>query len=513
MSHTALFLLHVLGFGGFVWLGLYTLTRGDRGPVALLTGVTALVTACFFLSGGLLSAPHHTRDTVLWINRVFWGAAVLPVALWLHLSIRLNPHAAAARWRGPVLWVAYGAAALLTLSGMSTDLVNNYHTAMPTTPVIAGPLYIVYVIFLFSCVGFSVVNLSMLAWRRAPEDTAPAGPAATGLLVVGGVCFLAGAGLLSLNSLLRSALDELPAYVLLLAGLGAVGATVVVQGALLMGRDVRREVVYNLVGLGLLLGLYLLATGVLVGFPDVRHDVLVFVLTALITSGHTLYNVAGGWLDGIFFTPVVREERAAARAYADALATVPAGPHPDLATPKAFEDAVRRALAHLSDPTKLATSPLLNLSVVAQAVADQRLDDDRLGRAAALKELLLELLEGLRPRDPAGRATGDAWRFYNCLYYPYVRGLGRRRAPSVLRQLGERRRRDGGPRGELEQVLEWLLQVDEDTFYKWQRRGSDTIAAALREREVAAGGPAPRAADARPVGTIDTGTLSPHAPA
>jgi hypothetical protein len=33
--------------------------------------------------------------------------------------------------------------------------------------------------------------------------------------------------------------------------------------------------------------------------------------------------------------------------------------------------------------------------------------------------------------------------------------------------------------------------VDEDTFYKWQRRGSDTLAAALREREAAAGGVVP----------------------
>jgi len=43
----------------------------------------------------------------------------------------------------------------------------------------------------------------------------------------------------------------------------------------------------------------------------------------------------------------------------------------------------------------------------------------------------------------------------------------------------------------MERVVDWLIQVDEDTFYKWQRRGSDTIAAALRERERAAGGAVP----------------------
>ena len=39
-----------------------------------------------------------------------------------------------------------------------------------------------------------------------------------------------------------------------------------------------------------------------------------------------------------------RPRRAAARAYAEALATQPAGPSPDLASRKRFDDAVRRAL-------------------------------------------------------------------------------------------------------------------------------------------------------------------------
>jgi hypothetical protein len=35
----------------------------------------------------------------------------------------------------------------------------------------------------------------------------------------------------------------------------------------------------------------------------------------------------------------------------------------------------------------------------------------------------------------------------------------------------------------MERVARWILQTDEATFYRWQRRASDTIAAALRERE------------------------------
>src|SRR6185312_2515438 len=137
-------------------------------------------------------------------------------------------------------------------------------------------------------------------------------------------------------------------------------------------------------------------------------------------------------------------------------------------------------------PTKLATSPLLNLQVVARGIQEQNLEENRLNRAAVLKEMLIDLLTALRPTGGAGGVTGEASRYYNCLYFPYVRGIGRRRAPAVLRQLQERRGREGGAPTDTERVVNWLLQVDEDTFYKWQRRGSDTVAAALRERETAA---------------------------
>jgi hypothetical protein len=310
------------------------------------------------------------------------------------------------------------------------------------------------------------------------------------LLLLGGVCFLVGAGYLAVNNMIHLTRYESPAYVLLLVGLGAVGAAVVVQGSLLLGKDVRRDALYSLTGLAVLLILYLVADGLFVGLGGVTHGVFTLVLVALVTAGHTLYDVLREWLDQVFFTPTVREERAAARAYAEALAVQPVGPHPSLATVKAVDDAVRRALTHLSDPTKLATSPLLTLRVVEHAIAEQRLEDNRLNRAAALREILIDLLDGLRPTDDS-RVTHPSWRYYTCLYYPYVRGIGRRRAPTVLRQLQERRQREGTARGDLELSLDWMLQVDQDTWYKWQRRGSDAISAALRERERAAGGSVP----------------------
>ena len=87
-----------------------------------------------------------------------------------------------------------------------------------------------------------------------------------------------------------------------------------------------------------------------------------------------------------------------------------------------------------------------------------------------LEQVLIALLTDLRPRHQDGAPPGSPWRFYNCRYYPYpyVRGISRRRALTVLRGLLERR-----------------------TCKGWQRRGSDTIAAALREKERAAEGEVP----------------------
>lgn len=526
MSETIpLFLLEVLGFAGFLWLGFYALIRGNRGAVATLLGMTALATACFFGETGLLAPLRNPPGTPftggaasVWINRVFWWDNVAPIALWLHLSVCLNPRAAHASWRRPVLVASYSVGVALIGLGMIDGVLRHFSS----TGVSARPAFVLFVIYLFACTSFAVLNFAQLrprdtgvsTWPARPDGTATTStgpdtgssagaasawidPSQVRLLVIGAILFLLGAGYLALRVLLGFTGYTTPGYVLLLAGLGAVGTAVAIRGGLLLGKDVRRDYIYSFTGLLALLAPFLVVTGLLIGFDDKDHAVFALVLTALITAAHTLNDVGREWLDRAFFPPVVREERAAARAYAEALATQPAGAHPDLATAKAFDDAVRRALTHLSDPTRLATSPLLNLAVVARAVAESG-EDNRLNRVAALREILLDLLDGLKPSDEAGRVTSDAWRYYNCLYYPYVRGIGRRRAPAALRQVSERRRREGiAKKGDFEQMLEWLLNLDENTFYKWQRRGSDTIAAALREREAAAGGAVPAPDPAR----------------
>jgi hypothetical protein len=496
------FLIQLLGFVGFLWLGLYVVARGMHDHVSRLAGITALTTSCLFLTGGIAATLHSIRPSLqIAFLHLMWWASVLPAACWLNLSMHLSPRIPGAWWRRPAIYSAYAAAALITVLGTGTDLIRA--SSHDGSRSVSGPLYPLYAGFLFVCAGFAVVNLARL---RAPVGVAIDDPsrrpathdgevfgASARLLILGASCFLVSLVYYSSLNEMREAMPkrEGPIWLLLLAGMTTIGATVAIQSNLLLGRDSRRDFLYNLTGLCIQLAPFLVASAALVGFNDTRARFLVLIIAAVITLGHVLHATVQQWLDLIFFTPPVRGERAAARAYVDALAIPPVGPSPELATCKAFDDAVRRAITSLSNPTNLATSPLLNLQVVTTGVRQQRLEDNRLNRAAVLKDLLLALLDDLCPLDAAGGVTSDSRRFYNCLYYPYVQGITRRRAPAVLRQLRERREREGGAQSELEQVTRWLLQLDEATFYKWQRRASDTIAGVLREREAASGGVVP----------------------
>jgi hypothetical protein len=139
-------------------------------------------------------------------------------------------------------------------------------------------------------------------------------------------------------------------------------------------------------------------------------------------------------------------------------------------------------VTNLKNPPQLARSPLLSIKLVEQRMAEAGLEDNRLNRATTLREVLIEQIEALQPTDTASSRTGDAWRFYNVLYYPYVREISRKSALGEIQRLSRARQRAGQHEaGELEQVLQWLVNVDENTFYKWQRRASDTIATILWE--------------------------------
>ena len=131
----------------------------------------------------------------------------------------------------------------------------------------------------------------------------------------------------------------------------------------------------------------------------------------------------------------------------------------------------RRALSHFGNLTRLASSPLTQLPAVEQRLRTRGAPDTTLERAAELKSLLTESILKLKPQNGKEFDTTDEWRFYNALFFPYVRGL---------------RPYSRNPEKNLtpfeKEAIEWFQAfVPERTLHNWQNSGARLIANDLWE--------------------------------
>lgn len=511
-------LTQVVGFGVCLWLGLYLLVRAEHRTPLIVVGLVALFGQAAFFGSSVLTFTARHLPTLIALERSFWWSAVIPVVAWLHFSDLIARQSQAtgqqreARVWTPLMLLAYALAALIVALGTLSDLFINYSEPIITADeryayLDRGQLYPVQIAFLGVMATGALVNLTraLMRFRRRSEPGDRALTQQLRLLVGGAALFLVGALYISSRFNWNPAATVLPGYLALFVALAGVSYGIANFGLLLQGKSIRRDFFYNLTGIMLMTLLYI----TLLSFSDALSIRTVLVLVGLVVLTHTTVDSGRRVLDKLFFSRDEQTARAEARDYATELGTEPVVPvtllhveeppagsvdeSPDaavsglelpaeLATEKAFKSVVRKALTGLKSPPQLAKSPLLTLKLVEQRVAQTGLTDNRLNRVAALRELLIEQIEGLRPKDDSSTHVGESWRFYNVLYYPYVRELSRKAALAEARRLEKERQRSGQREpGELEQVLAWLADVDEDTFYKWQRRSSDTIASILWE--------------------------------
>jgi hypothetical protein len=193
---------------------------------------------------------------------------------------------------------------------------------------------------------------------------------------------------------------------------------------------------------------------------------LLFGVVAVAVAVQVLSGPVHRALDRVAFPgdPEIQRERAELRETSDALARRDQGP-PSMDEAE-FVRLTRRALANYGDLGKLASSPLAGLPVI-----DQRVTGDiPLERAAALKHLLLESIQRLKPSD-GDFDTSDEWRYYNVLYFPYVRGLRPYRRGASRNGLSPVER----------QAFDWFVrEVPERTLYNWQNTAARLVADDLR---------------------------------
>ena len=129
---------------------------------------------------------------------------------------------------------------------------------------------------------------------------------------------------------------------------------------------------------------------------------------------------------------------------------------------------VEDALRHLYDYAYLGQHELARLRVIEQRLARSHLDDaplTHLDRGKQLSELLISLVEKLRPSGPQPKALTREWVQYTILHDAYVLG-------------------------ELNRDIMAKLYISESSFNRARRRAVRGVARAIEELELAAPGPA-----------------------
>jgi hypothetical protein len=258
--------------------------------------------------------PAGTADQ----NSSSWlqGWLVIPaIVIWHHVTVLLRP-GPMNPWRWTRVLLGYLAALAAIILLINTNLI---FTSDPGDPILMntlspGPLYPLFMGLLILFTAFSLLNLSRSA------KNAPAVMQRNQLRILILATLIAGlTGPLGIVAETFSI--EIPRVTLsILLGIAVVllGYGVAQYSALVQGRIIRRDFIYNAIAIAVISGLYLLVTRISAQFFDVPTAVYIFiVLLAIIT--HSLIDNAQNVLDFLFFSRERRKIRQNLTALADSV--------------------------------------------------------------------------------------------------------------------------------------------------------------------------------------------------
>jgi hypothetical protein len=237
------------------------------------------------------------------------------------------------------------------------------------------------------------------------------------------------------------------------------GITLTAWDAFDEGESIRAHLMRSFIA-----ALYYSGALVLIASPFSRNAAL---LLALLTFGiltQTFSNSIQALLDSLTLPRRLNDERQTLRQTADAL---PLLSQLDTGswTEEQFTRLTRRALSHLGDLPRLATNPLVNLPTIQGT--------NPLDRAHALKSLLIQSIQKLKPQSAEKFGTTDEWRYYNAVHFPYVLGL----KPYLRRADNDSLDEDS------RSALDWFqTSVPERTLHNWQNTAAKLIAEDIRRQ-------------------------------
>jgi len=398
-------------FAFTLWLGCYLLSRKSNNLTVQLTGAGLVAYA---LAIGLYIIFHQ----------FFRVVALAPALFWIGAALHLLPEEDPLRTTLIRVWVI---------------------TSIPLailTQLNAG-FAILIIVALMLCAGLII----KLARHSHFKNT-------FALLAVVALFVTLSTGLLILP------LNWLPlAWGLALLGFDLVclGLVITVWDAFEEGESIRAHLIRSLVST-------LYYAGALAVIASVLSDdeTLLVLLVAFGVLTQTFSDSIQSFLDKLTLPQQTYTERRTLRQTADALPLLSPLESASV-NEEQFTRLTRRALSHLGDLPRLATSPLVNLPNVQGA--------NPLDRAQALRSMLIRSIQKLKPVSDAKFGTTDEWRYYNAVYFPYVLGL----KPYT-------RRADHASLDEISrQALDWFqTAVPERTLHNWQNAAARLVADDIR---------------------------------
>jgi hypothetical protein len=303
-----------------IWLGIYVITRSPRSPITWLTGFTLWSVAGLFLNQLLAINPPPIPEYLPWWMPVlfpFWssvtigenpsgwlqGWLVIPaIAIWHHVTVLLrsgsmNP------WRWSRVLFGYLSAVAAILLLVYTNLIFSRDEGDPIymNTLSPGGLYPLFMVLLILFAAFCLINLS----RSARE--APTVMQRNQLNILFLATLIAGfSGPIGLVAEVFSiGVPRVTVSILLGIAVVLLGYGIAQYSAVVKGRTIRRDFVYNAISIILISGLYLLVTRISAQFFEVPSAVYIFIVIFAIVT-HSLIGVARQILDFFFFN---RERR------------------------------------------------------------------------------------------------------------------------------------------------------------------------------------------------------------
>jgi len=310
-----------------VWLGIYIVSRSPRNSIAWLAGLALWSIAGFFFNVLLaLNPPPSPALLPLWMRPLLWfwpktafdngwgnwlqGWQITPaVMIWHHVTVLIRSgHMNPWRWTRVILGYAIAVAAII--GQRYTGLVFTTTTGDPLylTTLVPGPLYSLYMAALFIFTFFSLANLIRSA-RAAPTlvQRKQLNLMVTATLIAG----LAGP-ISFLSYQVHFLMPRVIVTLLLGCAVFMIGYGVARYSALVEGRVIGRDFLYNGVVVLLIATVYLLvvwSSVVIYGVPVVA--VAIVAILAILT--HSLVDIGRRVFDLVFYNRETRELRAGLR--------------------------------------------------------------------------------------------------------------------------------------------------------------------------------------------------------